>query len=146
MKYLLDTNVFREVGKDAPHRHVGAWLSRVDDSDVAVSALTVREVRKGIARLRPRKPEAAAAILERFDDALSALGGRLLPVTREIAELWGELLAESEKHIDDTGLVATARIYGLVLVTRNLNDVAGRGADTLDPYQAAPKINRAVGR
>lgn len=49
MKYLLDTNVFREVGKDAPHRHVGAWLSRVDDSDVAVSALTVREVRKGIA-------------------------------------------------------------------------------------------------
>lgn len=81
-----------------------------------------------------------------MDSALFALGDRLLPVTREIAELWGELLAESEKHIDDTGLAATARIHGLVLVTRNLNHVAGRGADTLDPYQAPPKINRAAGR
>ena len=146
MKYLLDTNVFREIGKDAPHHYVGAWLSRVDDSDVAVSALTVREVRKGIVRLRPRKPETAAEILERVDSALFALGDRLLPVTREIAELWGELLAESEKHIDDTGLVATARVHRLVLVTRNLNHVVDRGADTLDPYQAAPKINRAAGR
>jgi predicted nucleic acid-binding protein len=145
MKYLLDTNVFREVGKHAPHRHVGAWLSRVDDSDIAVSALTAREVRKGIARLRPRKPETAALILERVETALPALGDRLLPVTREIAELWGELLAESEKHIDDTGLAATARIHGLVLVTRNLDHVAGRGADMLDPYQAAPKVSRAAG-
>lgn len=146
MKYLLDTNVFREVGKDAPHQHVGAWLNRVNDTDLTVSALTVREIRKGIARLRGSKPEIAALIAARVDTALSALGDRLLPVTREIAELWGELLGESEKHIDDTGLAATARVHGLVLVTRNLDHVAGRGADTLDPYKAAPKINRAAGR
>ena len=145
MKYLLDTNIFREVGKNAPHQHVGAWLDRVDEVDLAVSALTAREVQKGIARLRMRKPEVAALIAARVESALSALGDRLLPVTRDIAELWGELLAASEKHIDDTGLAATARVHGLVLVTRNLDHVAGRGADTLDPYQAAPKINRAVG-
>ena len=144
MKYLLDTNVFREVGKDEPHRHVAAWLDQVDDADLAVSALTIREVHKGIARLRPRKPAVAQVIGERVDAAVAALGDRLLPITREVAELWGELLAESEKHIDDTGLAATARVHGLVLVTRNLDHVAGRGADILDPYKSPPTINRAT--
>lgn len=145
MRYLLDTNVFREIGKDAPHQHVGAWLASVDDADLAVSALTLREVRKGIARLRGRKPDVAAAIAARVDASISALDDRLLSVTREIAEVWGDLLAESEKHIEDTGLAATARVHGLVLVTRNLDHVEGRGVDTLDPYKAAPKISRAAG-
>ena len=77
---------------------------------------------------------------------LAALGDRLLPVTKEIAELSGELLADSEKQIEETVLAATARVHGHLLVTRNLHHVAGRGADTLDRYQAPAKINRAAGR
>lgn len=50
------------------------------------------------------------------------------------------MLAESEKHIDDTGLAATARVHNLVLVTRNLDHFSGRGASTLDPYKALPKV------
>jgi len=64
---------------------------------------------------------------------LSATGSS--PVTREVASLWGELLALGDKHVDDTGLVATARVYELTLVTRNLKHVAGRGATTLDPFK-----------
>lgn len=143
MKYLLDTNVFREIGKTVPHEHVGAWLKRVDDGDLTISALTVREIRKGIARLRARKPGVAEQIETRIAASLAAFGDRVLPVSREIAELWGDLLAESEKHVDDTGLAATARVHGLVLVTRNLAHVSGRGAATLDPYKASPKVNRA---
>jgi hypothetical protein len=144
MKYLLDTNIFREVGKDEPHRNVGVWLDQVDDIDLAVSALTIREVHKGIARLRERKPAVAQAIADRVDVAVAALGDRLLPITREIAELWGALLGESEKHIDDTGLVATARVHDLVLVTRNIAHVAGRGVSTLDPYKSQPTISWAT--
>ena len=144
MKYLLDTNVFREIGKTKPHLHVGAWLARVDDKDLAISALTAREVRKGVVRLRSKKPGVARAIEARVIQAFDAFGDRLLPVSREVAELWGELLAESEKHVDDTGLAATARVHGLVLVTRNLEHVAGRGAPTLDPYNASPKVNRVA--
>ena len=72
MKYLLDTNVFREVGKTVPHEHVQAWLGHVDDADLAISTLTVREVTKGIERLRPKKPEIAAAIEARVDGAYEA--------------------------------------------------------------------------
>ncbi len=42
MKYLLDTNVLRELGKTFPHKNVAAWLKSVDDADLAISALTVR--------------------------------------------------------------------------------------------------------
>lgn len=88
---------------------------------------------KGIARLRPRKPDVAAAIQERIAQSFDAFAGRILPVSREIAALWGELLGESEKHVEDTGLAATARAHGLVLVTRNAAHAAGRGVLVLDP-------------
>lgn len=143
MKYLLDTGVFREIGKTEPHEHVSAWLKRVDDSDLAVSTLTIREVKKGIVKLRARKPDVAGRIETRVAMTLAAFGDRILPVSRRIAELWGELLAASEKHITDTGLAATARVHDLVLVTRNLAHVSGRGAATLDPYKASPKVTRA---
>jgi hypothetical protein len=43
MKYLLDTNVLRELGKTSPHRNVAAWLKAVDDGDLAISALRPRD-------------------------------------------------------------------------------------------------------
>src|SRR5260221_4019845 len=52
MKYLLDANVFREIGKTKPHENVRAWLASVDDADLAISALTVREVANGIGSCR----------------------------------------------------------------------------------------------
>ncbi|RXH15603.1 type II toxin-antitoxin system VapC family toxin [Bradyrhizobium guangzhouense] len=142
MRFLLDTNVFCEIGSTAPNANVAAWLATVDDADLAVSALTVREVRKGIEKLRVKKPDVAAEIDRQVRETLDAFGDRVLPVTREIADLWGELLAQREKHIDDTGLVATARVHGLVLATRNLKDISGRGATALDPFKTAPKIVR----
>lgn len=143
MKFLLDTNVFREIGKTKPDANVASWLNSVDDADLAISALTVKEVRKGVVRLRARKPEIARQIETRVADTFDAFGERILPVTREVADLWGQLLAEGEKHIDDIGIVATARVHGLILVTRNLKHALGRGAATLDPFSKAPKMNRA---
>jgi toxin FitB len=140
MKFLLDTNVFREIGKTEPDTNVAAWLDTVDDADLAISALTVREVRKGVAKLGAKKPDVAAQIEERVREAFDAFGDRVLPVTREIADLWGDLLGQSDKHVDDTGLVATARVHGLTLVTRNLKDVSGRGARVLDPFKRTRKI------
>jgi len=142
MRFLLDKNVFREIGKAAPHANVAAWLRKIDDADPAISVLTVREVRKGIVRLRAAKPNVADEIDKRVIEIFAAFGERVLPVTREIADLCGELLGQSERNVDDTGLAATARIHGLVLVTRNTRHVAGRGAATLDPFKTSPRITR----
>lgn len=139
MKYLLDTNVFREVGKQQPHVNVRAWLDTVDDADLAISALTVREVTKGVIRLRTAKPQVAAAIEARVATIFAAFCGRILPVDTAVAAAWGEMLAEHERHVDDAALVATVRVHGLVLVTRNVRHVVGRGVPLLNPYKRPPE-------
>lgn len=140
MKFLIDTNVFREIGKTIPDRNVAQWLNQIDDADLALSALTVREVRKGIAKLKAKKPDAAKAIDQRTSEGFAAFGERILPITSRIADEWGRLLAERDKHVDDMALVATALVHRLVLVTRNLKDVENRGVPTFDPYMSSAKI------
>jgi toxin FitB len=44
-----------------------------------------------------------------------------------------------EKHVDDAGLAATARVHGLVVVTRNAKDFAGRDVSLIDPFKAMGK-------
>jgi hypothetical protein len=139
MKYLLDTNVLREIGSSKPHPHVDTWIAGVDDVDLAISALSVREMTKGVAKLRKSKPAAAAALGSRITEILNAFGERILPVDRTIAADWGEMLAQSEKHADDAGLAATARAHDLVLVTRNTKDVSSRGVRLLNPFKSPPE-------
>jgi predicted nucleic acid-binding protein len=139
MKYLLDTNVFREIGKSLPHENVSAWLASVDDADLAISALTVREIVKGVAKLSSSKPDVAAQIAARTEAVFDAFAGRILPVDRAVAHAWGEALAQSERHADDAGLAATARLYGLVVVTRNTQHFARRNVSMLDPYKSPPQ-------
>ncbi|MFG1304692.1 type II toxin-antitoxin system VapC family toxin [Xanthobacter autotrophicus] len=137
MKYLLDTNVVRELGATTPHKNVAAWFKTVDDTDLVISALTVREITKGVVKLRTTKPDAAAALDRTVAAIFDAFEGRILPIDRVVAAVWGEALAASEKHLDDVGLAATARVHGLIVVTRNIKDFDGRGVKLLDPFKAS---------
>lgn len=139
MKYLLDTNVLRELGKISPHKNVAAWLKSVDDADLAISALTVREIAKGVVKLRKTKPDTAAGLAATVAAIFDAFDGRILPIDRAVASVWGEALGESEKHVDDAGLAATARVHGLVVVTRNVKDFDGRGVKVIDPFKSATR-------
>lgn len=134
MKCLVDTNVFREIGKSEPNRNVAAWLSGVDDVDLAISVLTVCEVAKGIARLRAGKPDVAASILRRVNAVFDAFGENILPVCPAVARVWGEMLAERDKDMVDVGLAATARVHRLVVVSRNVAHLSRRGVRVLDPF------------
>lgn len=59
---------------------------------------------------------------------------RTLPVTSEIAEEWGRLNAGRPLPAVDGLMAATAVVHDLTLVTRNVRDVEGTGARTLDPF------------
>lgn len=137
MKYLLDTNILRELGKTSPHKNVAAWLKSIDDADLAISALTVREIAKGVAKLGKKKPETAAALGATVTAIFDAFEERILPIDRAVAAAWGAALGESEKHVDDAGLAACARVHGLVVVTRNVKDFDRRGVKVIDPFKAA---------
>ena len=137
MKYLLDTNVLRELGKTSPHKNVAAWLKSVDDTDLAISAVTVREIAKGVAKLRKTKPETATTLNATITAIFDAFDERILSIDRAVASAWGEALGESDKHVDDAGLAATVRVHGLIVVTRNVKDFDGRGVKVVDPFKAA---------
>jgi hypothetical protein len=64
-----------------------------------------------------------------------------LPIDRAVASAWGEALGESEKHTDDAGLAATARVHGLIVVTRNVEDFNGRGVKVM--IHSRPHVGRA---
>ena len=134
MSYLLDTNVVSEIRKPQAHPHVRAWFASVSGERLYLSVLTVGEIRRGIERLRRRDP-AQAAVFEAWLASLRQhYADRLLPVTAEIAEEWGRLNVPDPIPTVDGLLAATARVGGLVLVTRNTVDLTRTGVRLLDPF------------
>lgn len=67
-------------------------LSAARDAELAISTITVREVRKGIMSLRSKRREVADQIEVRALGLFDAFGERVLPITRVIADLCAKLL------------------------------------------------------
>ena len=132
--FLLDTNVISETRRRTPAPRVVAWLGRADPAALFISVLTLGEIAKGVASLARRDPEAAAPVGEWFAGIRRHFADRLVGIDPAIAEEWGRLSAARPLPVIDGLLAATARVRGLTLVTRNVDDVAGTGAPTLNPW------------
>ncbi|KQU92758.1 hypothetical protein ASD12_25810 [Mesorhizobium sp. Root102] len=138
MRYLLDTNVLKEVGKPDAHQNVRRWLDSVDDNELAISVLSIKEIFKGIEKLRAKKPDVAEALEIGTSGLVAAFSGRLIVINDDVARVWGTYLGRSDKHVVDKGLAASAQVHELVLVTRNTADFQGLGIAVLDPFKASP--------
>lgn len=137
MAYLLDTNVLFEMRKNNPDPSVAKWIKNNGRADFYVSALVIGELRNGIERIRARDA-AQSRILEVWLDGVRAhYGDRILPVTADIAELWGRLnVPPAPPPIVDGLIVATALTHRLTFVTRNVADVARTGVALVNPFDA----------
>ncbi len=136
MSYLLDTNVLSELRKGTrANSRVVAWFEAVADEEIFLSVLVLGELRQGVERVRRRDP-AAAARLERWLHMLTASHtDQLLPVDERVADLWGRLSVPDPLPAVDGLLAATALVYDLTLVTRNVRDVEATGAKVLNPFE-----------
>jgi toxin FitB len=132
---LLDTNVVSELRKGArAHVLVRAWFAGVDDRDVHLSVLVIGELRRGIESIRRRNAGQAQA-LERWLTRLTLQhGDRILPVDRRVADQWGRFSSARSASPVDTLMAATAHVHEMVLVTRNVRDVAWTGVACLNPF------------
>ena len=136
MSYLIDTIIISEVRKGVRcHPSVARWWAGVDDDQLFLSVLVVGEIRRGVETSRRRAPEKAAALEQWLDDLRSAFAERVLPVTDDVAETWGRMNAIRTVPVVDGLLAATAKVHGLALVTRNMADVAGLGAELINPFE-----------
>ena len=134
MTYLLDTNVVSDLRRAVPRQaRLRAWFDAQAPDALGLSVVTIGEIRQGIEHVRRRDPAQAHVLSRWLDDLGRFYADRLLPVDQEVANEWGRLRALRSVPVIDALIAATARVHGLMLVTRNAKDVAGLGVDTLDP-------------
>ena len=137
MSLLLDTNVLSELRKGArANARLRGWFDGVAADEIYLSVLVIGELRRGIELVRRRDARQAAA-LERWLTRVTAdHADRILPVDEAVADQWGRLSASRPGSVIDTLMAATALVHGLVLVTRNVKDVAWTGVAYLNPFEA----------
>jgi toxin FitB len=134
--YLLDTNVVSETRKTRAEPSVMAFVEAADASRLFISALTLGELRKGVAARRRTDPIAAERLANWVDGIETMFSERVLPVDATAARIWGELSAGRSLPVIDTLIAATAIAFDLTLVTRNAGDFTATGVPLVDPWQA----------
>ena len=110
------------------------------EAELYLSAITVLELRRGFERLKVRDPARATRGLAGLDALAADFADRIVPVDAAVAAEWARLLGGKDKDRLDVALAATARVRGLVVVTRNVRHFRGRGVRVLDPFKAPATV------
>ena len=131
--YLLDTDVLSLLRRPDRNPGVARWFDGVADRDLWLSAVTIGEIARGIARQRPRDAVFAAELDAWFATLRRDYDSRILPFGPDEAALWGDLSARLGHASADLMIAATALTHGLTVVTRNLRHHEPTGAPVLDP-------------
>jgi len=136
VSFLLDTNVVSELRRPRPDPHVREWLGRIASVDLHLSVLVTGEIRRGVELLRPREPERAASLDEWLEGLVVAYGDRLLPISASVADAWGRLSSLRPLPVADGLMLATAKVNGLTLVSREAAALSDLGVSTFSPWKA----------
>ena len=137
MRFLLDTNVISEVRKTRRDPNVARWV-RETAEEQCLSAVTIAELRFGIEKLA--SSEHRQALEQWLNTLFEKYRERILPIDIPVAEAWGHVMARSEgigrkMAPMDCFLAATALVWDLTLVTRNVGDFAGFGGKVFSPWE-----------
>lgn len=131
--YLLDTNVVSELRKPKPHGAVLAWFAGLEDTQLHLSAVTIGEIQSGIEITR-EQDEAKASEIEAWLE-LVASSYNVLPMDAGTFRTWAQLMhRRSDTVYEDALIAATAKVHGLMVVTRNVADFEPFGVPVLNPF------------
>jgi predicted nucleic acid-binding protein len=136
--WLLDTCVVSELIRPRPKASVVRWVRERDESELFLSVVTIGEIEKGIAKLPDSSKRLSLEPWVRRDLA-ERFRTRLLSIDASIASRWGAISGASEARgqplpVVDALIAATALLHGLVVVTRNTEDLERCGARCFDPW------------
>jgi predicted nucleic acid-binding protein len=94
----------------------------------------IAEIKLGIEQIR-RRDGSQAGVLDRWLARMrKEFEGRILPVTEAVAEEWSHFNVPDRMQAIDSLIAATAKVHGLVLVTRNSRDFARTKVSLLNPF------------
>lgn len=139
---LLDTSVISEPWKPAPDPRVLTWIDAQAIDTLYVAAITVAELRFGIAAMPAgRRRDIFDRRLEQ--EVLPLFEGRILAFDLDASRAYADLMVgarDAGKAIGkaDGYIAATATAKGLMVATRDTSSFEAAGLSIINPWKAAP--------
>ena len=136
---FLDTNVISEPLRPSPNPLVVDWLDRQHITTLGITALTVAELRMGVAILPDgSRRETLATRIER--ELLPAFEGRVASFDEPASAAWAKLQATTRARgrnlpLIDSLIAAICISQGATLATRNESDFEVLGLDIINPWR-----------
>jgi toxin FitB len=136
--YLIDTNVISELrkGKKANNGVRQFFDAAVqNNTPLYISAITAGELRRGVDLIFHRGDTLQGEHLENWlATILEDYKDNVLGIDGEIGLLWGKMRVPNPQNALDKLIAATALIYDLTVVTRNVKDFEHTGVSVLNPF------------
>lgn len=137
---LLDTNVISEPLKRSADANVLAWIDAQAIETLYLSAITLAELRFGIAALPDgkRKDTLQTSLAQRI---LPLFAGRILPFDVAASETYAMLRARARTAgkaiaVADGYIAATAAAHALMVATRDSSPFEAAGLNVINPWTA----------
>jgi toxin FitB len=136
---LLDTSVVSEPLRAAPDTRVIEWIDAQPLETLFLSAITVAELRAGVAQLLAGKRRTGLHdSLEK--KVLPLFAGRVLPFDQACTQAYAALMATARKAglaiaSADGYIAAIAAANGLAVASRDTGPFKAAGAAVIDPWQ-----------
>lgn len=139
MNYLVDTNVLSELRKRPGKidENVRVWADQLELSSAFMSVISAMEIELGVA-LVERRDAAQGALLRHWYEStvLKSFDGRILPMSLDVARTAVQMHVPNPQPDRDAYIAATAKVYSLTVVTRNVRDFKQTGVHLFNPWQA----------
>jgi hypothetical protein len=136
--YLVDTDVISNARKRTRANPGVRRFFRdaaTQGTPLFLSAVTIGELRQGVETVRHRGDLTQADRLSRWLGMVaSGYADAILPFDEEIAQVWGTLRVPHAENPLDKQIAATALMYGLTVVTRNVSHFEPTGVGVLNPF------------
>lgn len=135
--YLIDTNVFSETKRPKPKQGVLNFFEQVEREKIPLfmSMITQGELLAGVDKLKNRNDFVQAQFYEVWVMGLiENYRHNILPFDEKVMRAWASLLGKNKQNPVDKQIGATALVYDLTLVTRNIKHFADTGVKLLNPF------------
>lgn len=135
---LLDTNLVSEPLRPSPDSRVVAWIDAQPLETLFLSAVTVAELRAGVALLPAGRRR--AGLQESLETrVLPLFAGRVLPFDLACTAVYAELMAKARASglaiaSADGYIAAIAAANGLAVATRDTGPFEAAGVTVIDPW------------
>ena len=137
---LLDTNVISEPQRREPNARVLEWIDAQALETLYLSAITVAELRAGIALMPAgKRRDSLHEYLEKR--LLPMFANRVLPFDMACTKAYAELLAKSRAaglavETADAFIAAVALANGFAVATRDTSPFEAAGLNVINPWEA----------